>query len=95
MIPSIFPGDLIGIKALDNDLKIGSIYLYQSSNKLIIHRLAEISALQNTVITLGDNNDLPDPPIHREQILGQVKLIRKSYRHHLNKIWYTLLKALN
>lgn len=95
MIHSIYPGDLIEISPIEDDLKIGLIYIYESSGKLIIHRLVRINHPQDSlIITKGDNNILPDPPVTREQILGQVSLLRKSTRHYLFKIWASLQKAL-
>lgn len=95
MIHSIYPGDLIKISPLENDLKIGQIYLYQSSDKLIIHRLMELNQSQSSIIiTKGDNNIIADPPVNRDQILGQVRLLKKSPGHRLFKTWHIFLKTL-
>ena len=53
------------------DLKIGEIYAYQREGifgkEMVIHRLVGITE-QGAYIFKGDNNELPDAAVDREQI---------------------------
>ena len=53
------------------DLKIGEIYAYQREGifgkEMVIHKLVGITE-QGTYIFKGDNNELPDAAVDREQI---------------------------
>lgn len=91
MVPALYPGDLIEIKPIQGPIQRGGIYLYQADNRLIIHRVIDwLSEPQLAWLIKGDNNDFPDAPVFPEQILGEVKLIKRTIRHRMRKTWFRL-----
>ena len=51
---------------------VGDVVMYQDgSGKLITHRITEIT--DDAIITKGDANEEPDPPISSSQIIGKVQ----------------------
>ena len=71
--------DTITILPVEDEIRIGDIVLFRRADgAYVVHRVFRISG--DTVVTLGDNCENPDPPIARAQILGKVKRIRRGSR---------------
>ncbi|BEP18297.1 hypothetical protein PYJP_16490 [Pyrofollis japonicus] len=71
MKPSIDVGDIVVVKPVSR-INIGSIVAYKASNRIVVHRVINISI--DKLITKGDANNAPDPPISRSQVLGVVNV---------------------
>ena len=70
MQPTIDPGDVIFIKKTNiNDLEVGDVITFQKDNMIATHRIIEIQ--DENVITQGDNNNLQDDPLSKENIIGE------------------------
>ena len=69
MVPSIEPGDLlIGVMG---EFEVGDVVMvHLSPIQWIAHRVVEKG--EGYVITKGDNNPLPDPPVDRERVKYKV-----------------------
>ena len=100
MQPLIRKGrDIVTILPPDGELRIGDIVLFRRADgAYVVHRVYRIE--EDRVITLGDNCENPDPPIHRSRILGNVKTIRRGNRlietdsasqQRYGRIWMKLL----
>jgi len=72
MEPTIHVGDLI-IIAPRGRLMPGEIVIYQSDNKLIVHRLLRFEGKH--LITKGDANRYADFPVSPNQVRGKVALV--------------------
>jgi signal peptidase I len=58
----------------ENEYQPGDIVTYINSNNVsITHRIIDIK--DNQFIVKGDTNLIPDPPIHKNEIVGTVKCI--------------------
>lgn len=64
-------GDLLFVVKPDN-LKPGDILIYNKfgSAFTIVHRLVEIQ--KDAYIVKGDNNQIPDPPVAKQYVVGKV-----------------------
>lgn len=70
MQPTIDPGDVIFIKKSNvEDLEVGDVITFQKENFIATHRIIEIQG--ENVITQGDNNNLQDDPLSKENIIGE------------------------
>lgn len=70
MEPTLKINDVILVKLENVDLKKGDIIAFYSENTVITHRILFIDG---TIITVkGDNNDVVDKPIVKEQVIGKV-----------------------
>ena len=67
MEPRLSKNDLVIVKAVE-DYKVDDIVLYQDGDSLVIHRVIAVDG--DTVITQGNTNNAPDPPITKSQIKG-------------------------
>ena len=77
MYPMIRKGDYVLIRTVDlNNLPFGAIVVFRRDVELITHRLIKVDSA--TVLTKGDNNSLPDPPINKALILGEVVQIERD-----------------
>lgn len=70
MEPEIFPGEMIIIKENDN-YKVNDIVTYKDENIYVTHRIVEYIDDEH-IITKGDNNNIVDKDIFKEQIEGKV-----------------------
>ncbi|MCS7140141.1 MAG: signal peptidase I [Candidatus Nezhaarchaeota archaeon] len=76
MIPTFHEGDVVlvvGVKP--SDIRVGDIIVYKVSDKLIIHRVIEISINDGKYFfrTKGDNNPVPDLNlVSEDQVVGRV-----------------------
>ncbi len=82
MEPTLEVGDVVIIAPVKVDeIKVGDIVEYRSTNMSIVHRVHNIRKVgghgyQVEFITKGDANDIPDPdPVHPDQIVGKVILV--------------------
>lgn len=69
MEPTIMADDLI-IVAEQDSYELDDIVVYQSGSILVVHRVVEMDEL--TVTTKGDANNVPDEPVRKEMIKGEV-----------------------
>ena len=69
MEPTIMADDLIFVAEQDS-YDIDDIVVYQSGSILVVHRVVEMDEL--TVTTKGDANNVPDEPVRKEMIKGEV-----------------------
>jgi len=88
MWPVIKKGDIIFIKGVDgkNDISIGDIVVYNNPRGFTIHRVVELN--EDTFITKGDANNVNDPPVKYEELIGKAVYIKdKPLRiPHLGKL---------
>ena len=76
MEPTLQINDVILIKIANEDLKKGDIIAFENEGTVITHRIVY---LDGDIITVkGDNNDVVDKPIRREQVIGKVTKIYPS-----------------
>ena len=68
MEPTIMTGDSIIIKESDKYI-VNDIVTYKKGNAYVTHRIVAIKG--DTVITKGDANDIEDPPIKMDDIIGK------------------------
>lgn len=72
MEPTLQSGDLVVVMkrvSLD-DIAVGDIIVYRRGGALIIHRVIRVE--DGALITKGDNNWLPDPPVRFQAVVGKV-----------------------
>ena len=72
MWPSLKRGDLILIEGIDGkeEIKINDIIVYKNPKGFTIHRVIEIN--EDTLVTKGDANNVNDPPVKYEEIIGKI-----------------------
>jgi signal peptidase I len=89
MYPSLKQGDLvIGASTSLDKYKTGDIVIYcRTANYCIIHRVLNMS--DGTVITKGDFNPIPDPPVSSNDVKYKVILSVPA------PLWITLLFAVS
>ena len=69
MEPELSKGDLIIVKET-NSFFNNQIVVFQDGDSLVVHRIIEIN--DDQIITKGDANDIPDNPIDKGRIKGEV-----------------------
>ncbi len=76
MEPLLQTGDIVIVhKVKINDLSLNDIIVYEKNDgSLVIHRVIGIRNKSDYIIivTKGDNNVFPDPPIRADQVIGRV-----------------------
>lgn len=72
MEPTLQTGDVVIVvrRVKLSDLSVGDIVVYRRGSSLIIHRVVSLGP--SDVVTKGDNNWAPDPPVPYEAIVGRV-----------------------
>lgn len=76
MKPALQVNDVILVKITNEDLKKGDIIAFQSEDAVITHRILYIDG--NIITVKGDNNNIVDKPISKDQVIGKiVKIIPK------------------
>ncbi len=76
MKPALQVNDVIIVKITNEDFKKGDIIAFQGENAVITHRILYIDG--NIITVKGDNNDIVDKPISRDQVIGKiVKVVPK------------------
>ncbi len=82
MWPVLKVGDLVLIHGINGkeDLKIGDIIVYRNQaaslgpeNSFIIHRIVKLG--DTIVITKGDANNIEDPPVAYDQVIGKAVML--------------------
>jgi signal peptidase len=81
MWPALKKGDLVLIKGIKDksEIKVGDIVVYHNPKGFTIHRVIKLN--KDTLITKGDANNVSDPPVRYQEIIGKTlsfgkKLIR-------------------
>ncbi|MCD8364429.1 MAG: signal peptidase I [Clostridiales bacterium] len=69
MEPELSVGDLVIIRGTQT-VAVGDVIVYQSGRDLIIHRVVAVS--EDTVVTQGDANNVPDDPIDISDVKGKL-----------------------
>ena len=64
-------GDYILVKK-SNTYKEGDIVTYKEKSSFITHRIVKIN--ENSIVTKGDNNNIEDAPIKKDDIIGKYTL---------------------
>lgn len=78
MVPKYQVGDILISKEIDaKELKKGDDIVYQGKEgsfqgKVITHQIIDIEQGEDKIITKGIANDIEDPQISKEQVLGKV-----------------------
>ena len=85
MLPTIFPGDVLGIRKQDfEDASAGDVVLAVNRGRLCTHRVVreEFRSGRRVLITRGDSLPSEDPdPVREEDFLGSVEfIVRRSRR---------------
>ena len=79
MEPTFYKDDLAVVKSSNlEELKIGDIITFQQEDRVISHRIAEITEEngEEKLITKGDNNEVKDTePVDIQNIYGKVILV--------------------
>ena len=72
MEPTLQSGDLVLVirRVSPDDIDLGDVIVYRRGRTLIIHRVVRVE--DGVMITKGDNNWLPDPPVGASEIVGKV-----------------------
>ena len=79
MVPVFSRGSMVIVQKTDPmDVKLGDIVQYNSSGKMITHRVVAIDAAADgsgsrVFTTKGDNNPSPDPLVAASQIIGIIR----------------------
>ena len=68
MEPTLSVNDMVIVREQD-DYRVDDIVVYQTGNMLVLHRIVELA--DGTVITQGDANNAPDPPLDLSDIKGK------------------------
>ena len=76
MKPTLEVNDVIVVKITNENLKKGDIIAFQGESAVITHRILYIDG--NIITVKGDNNNIVDKPISRDQVIGKiVKIVPK------------------
>ena len=79
MLPALWPGDILVIRAGAAAPAIGDIVLFLRYRRLFAHRVVRIT--ESEVITRGDALPDRDPPVRASEVLGVVvRIIRGDSR---------------
>ncbi len=72
MWPTLKKGDLVVLKGVDGpeDVQVGDIIAFRHEAGFAIHRVVSIEG--EKITTQGDANDLADPPISIDDVVGRV-----------------------
>jgi signal peptidase I len=72
MWPELKEGDVVFIKGVSGkaDVKVGDVVVYRNERGFTIHRIIEMG--DDTLTTQGDANNISDPPIKYEQLVGKM-----------------------
>ncbi len=69
MEPALYVNDVILVK-ITNDVKKDDVITYAKDKEIITHRVISITG--DTLTVKGDNNNIMDDPIKKDQIIGKV-----------------------
>lgn len=76
-------GDYVFVK-ITKDVEEKDIISFVDNEDVITHRIVKID--EDEIITKGDNNNATDEPINKNQVIGKVVYIGKSYGKFLNVV---------
>ncbi len=81
MLPVYGSGSMVVVQKTSDpmDVKVGDIVQYQTTSKLITHRVTDIEPAadgsgERVFILKGDNNPSPDAPVKQDQVVGIVRV---------------------
>ena len=77
MEPTIYVDDYVIVKLNNKNIKKGDIITFKTNNTIITHRIVKID--KDTITTRGDNNNVDDKPIKRNEVIGKVTHIGRQY----------------
>ena len=77
MEPTIYVDDYVIVKLNNKNIKKGDIITFKTNNTIITHRIVKID--KDTITTRGDNNNVDDKPIKRNEVIGKVIHIGHEY----------------
>ncbi len=75
MGPKLHKSDLVVVTPLVDWPRVGEIVSFSSrvtSGELVTHRVERVDTVHGYIVTKGDNLELTDPPLRRQQIIGKV-----------------------
>ena len=74
MEPDYPVGSLVAVEKTDYDsLKVNDVITYKSGVQVVTHRIVKLLPDTKSVITKGDRNNMDDPSVNNENIIGRVK----------------------
>lgn len=79
MKPAFSRGSMVVVQKINSplDISVGDIVQYESSGKMITHRVVEIYSSDDSdgliFITKGDNNPSRDQPVRQSQVIGIIR----------------------
>lgn len=79
MKPTFSRGSMVVVQKINSplDISVGDIVQYESSGKMITHRVVEIYSSDDSdgliFITKGDNNPSRDQPVRQSQVIGIIR----------------------
>ena len=77
MAPEYPVGSLVLVKPVDfEDIEVGDVISYVLNADLVVvtHRVAAVNEAEGTVTPKGDNNEIEDPEVLYENVIGKVIL---------------------
>lgn len=84
MLPAIWPGDLLSIRAIEMDqVQPGDVILFTREGRFFIHRVVQMreAATESTgrsLVTRGDSMRESDAPVSPEELLGRVETANRN-----------------
>ena len=89
-------GDYILVKK-SNTYKEGDIVTYKEKSSYITHRIVKLN--ENNIVTKGDNNNIEDTPIKKDDIIGKytlkLRIIGLFLKHKIVIILILLALVIN
>lgn len=86
MKPAMDPGDVIFIKKINVDnLKAGDIITFQKEEFIATHRIIKFE--DKSIITQGDNNNLADDPLTKENVIGKYMFKVPKIGYFYSFVW--------
>lgn len=94
MLPLLKTGDLVTIKKIDQELKVGDIILYRrQDNSFVLHRIRYVK--ENSYTLVGDHQGILEEGVKDNQIIGLViSYNKKNKEHYMNNFRYKIYKRL-
>lgn len=83
MVGTIWPGDVVVFEKCDGeDVCVGEVVLYRREERLVAHRVLEISSAcgKTWLVTRGDALRGNDLPVRGEEVLARAILLRRDGR---------------
>lgn len=81
MLPTVWPGDTLVVERAESGRTVsGDIVLVLREGRLFAHRLIENAGDDGSheILTRGDAMQRPDPPVHKNGLVGKVALIVRN-----------------